>query len=168
MISRTLALLVLAIALAPMAHAQAAPPSTVPVHFRHVTPRGTYSTDVEARATILPDSIRVVLLRGHLPLWSTSRERVDALSVGLAFGDTASSWDVRRQSAKVSTRDIKARRDTLTDSVVFSIPGTRGLALQSHWLVLEEHAAILVQRPTRGWSAAVQFYHGELDVFHAR
>src|SRR5262249_29391762 len=103
------------------------PIASVPIRFRSVNRRGTAVVDVRASAYVFDDSIKVVVRQGFLPLWSTPTERIDALAVGLAYGDTSATWRLRRDSPKVYLRDIKAQGDTLRDSVVFWISGTRGL-----------------------------------------
>jgi len=124
------------------------PYAAIPFRAMIGTRRGTPSDDVHGTVEILPNELRVVLQSGHMELTASSGARPRRLQAVLAYGDTA-QYRARSRSKSVLVSDIRARGDTLADSVVFSIPLARDVVLREHYLVLELMAEVNV--PGRGW-----------------
>ena len=126
----------------------------IPFHATTVTRRGVPSDDVSGTAEVLPTALRVVLRAGNMELTASSGARPRTVQAVLAYGDTA-QYHVRARSNAVPVATLPARADTLTDSVVFSIPLARDVVLNDHYLVIEIGADVNI--PGRGWvSGAVR------------
>lgn len=140
------------------------PYASVPVVFRDIGATGQILRQTAAAAYVYTDGIRVVVRSGTLDLVRRPRSHPLAYTALLAYGDTRSTWNARRESGRIYVPDIRASGDTLRDSLVFWIPHTQGLDLSTHFLGLREYARI--NPPTRvDWHDAFREMWGDLDVF---
>ena len=128
---------------------------------------GMSAEDVRGTAYVYPDEVRIVLTGGVAQLGTTPNIRPTGLSAGLAFGDPNGKWSSRKMSRRILMSDIRHRGDTLTDTLEFRIPGTSGLNLAEHWVIIQQHAEGYVAS-IQQWTEITRPINSPLDVFRAR
>jgi hypothetical protein len=122
------------------------------------------SDDVSGTAEVLPTELRVVLRSGYIELATSSGARPKTVQAVLAYGDTA-QYRARARSKAVPVSALPARADTLTDSVVFSIPLAKDVVLGNHYLAFEIGADVNI--PGRGWvNGGVRPLLSATTIFH--
>jgi hypothetical protein len=162
---------VLALCLAcspPPAPVTSAPPAAYPFHAIGRSDAGRVIEDVVGTAYVHDDEIRVVVTSGFARLQPSRSRRPVGLSAGLAYchtdGKWAGHWGFRRESGIVAIRDIEVRGDTLADSLVFVLKGTRQLDLASHWLTIQQHS-LLSPPGDSAWHESTSPVHSQPYVF---
>jgi hypothetical protein len=145
-----------------------APPAAYPFHAIGRSDAGRVIEDLVGTAYVHDDEIRVVVTSGFARLQPSRLRRPVGLSVGLAYchteGKWAGYWGLRRESGIVAIRDIKLRGDTLADSLVFVLKGTRHLDLGSHWLTIQQHS-VLSPPGDSAWHQSTRPVHSQPYVF---
>ena len=145
-----------------------APPAAYPFHAVGRNDAGRVIEDLAGTAYVHDDEIRVVVTSGFARLQPSRFRRPVGLSAGLAYchteGKWAGYWGFRRESGTVAIRDIKVRGDTLADSLVFVLKGTRNLDLASHWLTIQQHS-FSSPKGDATWYEATRPVHSQPYVF---
>jgi hypothetical protein len=145
-------------------------PVAYPFHAVGRNDAGRVIEDLVGTAYVHDDEIRVVVTGGFALLQPSRFRRPVALSAGLAYCETegkwAGSWNMRRKSDLIAIRDIKARGDTLADSLTFVLTGIRRLDLASHWLTIQQHS-FSSPKGDSNWYEATRPVHSQPYVFDA-
>lgn len=152
------------------APATVAPAKTYPFHAVGRTNGGRVVEDLIGTAYVHDDEVVVVVTSGFASLQPSKYERPVGLSAGLAYchtgGRWAGSWDFRAKSDEIDVHQIKARGDTLADSLSFVIKGTRDLDLSEHWLAIQQHLSSSPKGDST-WYEATRPIHSQPYVFDA-
>lgn len=142
--------------------------ATYPVHATGHTINGELAESLFGKAYVYEDEILLVVASGFAELRPSATRRPIGWSAGLSFchtqGESAGKWDFRRQTSITPVRRIKARGDTLSDSVAFVISRVRGLDLKAHWLTIQQHSHISPDRNGL-WYESTRPIHSQAFVF---
>ena len=147
---------------------QEAPRGAYEFHPMGHSASGPLIESLHGTAFVYDDRIRLVITSGFARLTSSQSRRPIGWSAGLAFchteGRAAGKWDFRLETRATPIRSIKARGDTLTDTLEFVLEGVRGLDLAAHWLAIQQHSQVSL-RSDGAWYEATRPIHGGPFMF---
>jgi hypothetical protein len=148
----------------------ATPAKAYPFHAVGRATSGRVIEDLIGTAYVHDDEVVVVVTSGFAQLRPSNFTRPVGLSAGLAYchtgGRWAGSWDFRAKSDMIDVGRIKARGDTLADSISFVIKGTKDLDLSEHWLAIQQHR-FSSPKGDSTWYEATRPVHSQPYVFDA-